>query len=364
MPPSPRSAVAVEGDLYARAVEGLGFAAEMEASPCPICRETRARPRFAVEGIASPVIVCRGCGLGRFEPMLRAEEIRPLYPDDYYGEPGVKFQPFVEWMVRAVGARHIGFLSRGLDPGARVLDVGCGRGVILGPLADRGFEVHGVEVSSDASRGADARAEIRFAADLADAAYPDAHFDEVVIWHVLEHLPDPRRTLEEVRRILKPRGRLIVAVPNFSSAQARWSGAAWFHLDLPRHLYQFPLDALRRLLEEVGFEVSTDHHFSLRQNPFGWIQSALNRIPALPRNGLYTMLHRRGRDGGAPHTATRRALLWTLGVLLAPIALLATVLETAARSGATVHVVALRPSYPASPSGPGERSTTPASSPA
>jgi SAM-dependent methyltransferase len=306
----------------------------------------RARPRFAVEGIPHPLVVCDDCGLGRFAPLPAPEEVRAFYPDEYYGKPGVKFHPVVEWLVRAVGARHIAFLSRGFVAGARVLDVGCGRGVILGPLADRGLEVYGVEVSEEAARGADPRTEIRIAPRLSEAKFPEAFFDEVVIWHVLEHLADPRETLAEVRRILKPGGRLIVAVPNFSSAQARWSGAAWFHLDLPRHLYQFPLGALRRLLEDVGFEVSADHHFSLRQNPFGWIQSALNRIPGLPRNGLYTMLHHRGRGEERAHGLGTRLALWGLSLLLVPLALLATAVETVARSGATVHVVAFRPAQP------------------
>jgi len=368
MPPPSHSSPPAEADLYERAVKGLEVPTQIEAPPCPICRETRARPRFAVEGVAAPVIVCRRCGLGRFEPMLGAEEIRSLYPSDYYGGPDAKFQPFVEWMVRAVGARHIAFLSRGLARGARVLDVGCGRGVILGPLADRGFEVHGIELSPEAARGADPRAEVRIVPELAEASYPEAYFDEVVIWHVLEHLPDPRGTLEEVQRILKPHGRLIVAVPNFASAQARWSGPAWFHLDLPRHLFQFPLGALYRLLGDVGFDVSTDHHFSLRQNPFGWIQSVLNRIPGLPRNGLYTMLHRRGRNGAPPHTAGQRALLWALAALLAPMAMVATLLETLVRNGATVHVVAVpRPVWvplPLPASAEPVLATTVASSPA
>ena len=76
-----------------------------------------------------------------------------------------------------------------------------------------------------------------------------------MIWHVLEHLHDPKGALLEARRILRPGGRLVVAVPNFSSLQARWAGAAWFHLDLPRHLWHFPLAALRRLLADCGFEI-------------------------------------------------------------------------------------------------------------
>jgi SAM-dependent methyltransferase len=345
----PPHASASQADLYSHAVRDLVEAVELEVSPCPVCHGTRALPRFAVEGVPAPVVVCQRCGLGRFEPMLAPDEVRSFYPDEYYGEPGVKFQPFVERLVRLVGARHIGFLSRGLSERARVLDVGCGRGVILGPLADRGLEVHGVEVSAAAARGADPRAEIRIAPQLAQAGYPEAFFDEVVIWHVLEHLADPRSTIEEARRILKPKGRLIVAVPNFSSIQARWSGAAWFHLDLPRHLYQFPLSALRQLLEDVGFELSADHHFSLRQNPFGWIQSILNRIPGLPRNGLYTLLHRRGRDEVPAHGASQRALLWLSSILLVPFAVAATAVETLVRNGATIHVVAFRSPKPGAP---------------
>jgi 2-polyprenyl-3-methyl-5-hydroxy-6-metoxy-1,4-benzoquinol methylase len=309
-------------------------------SPCPVCKGEEATPRFSVDGIAAPVVVCIECGLGRFHPSPDAEEVRALYPDEYYGEPGRKFQPLIEWLVRLVGTRHIGFLSRNLAAGAKVLDVGCGRGVVLGELANRGFEVHGQEISAEAARGVDPRAEIRIAASVAEAGYPDCSLDEVIIWHVLEHLPDPRGTLEALHRALKPGGRLVVAVPNFESAQARWTGAEWFHLDLPRHLYQFPVSALHRLLSEVGFEVLSEHHFSLRQNPFGWMQSVLNRFTGLPRNGLYELLHRRPAGGALPFDARTRFWLRFWLVVGAPFGLLATIIEVIARSGATVHVVA------------------------
>ena len=329
------------GDLYGWPVRALA-AGPLAVAPCPVCRATTAHPRFAVEGVAASVVACERCGLGRFDPTLDSKEVGAFYPDGYYGEPGVKFHPIVERAVRWVGARHTSFLSRGLPPGARVLDVGCGRGVVLGALADRGLEAHGVEVSAAAARGADPRARVRIARRLADARYPHSHFDQVLIWHVLEHLEHPRETLEEVHRILRPGGRLIVAVPNFESLQAEWSGAAWFHLDLPRHLHHFPLAALRRLLDDTGFEPLSDHHFSLRQNPFGWIQSALNRVASLPRNGLYTLLQRRARGSPAPFDARTRALLLGGFALLAPAALAAAVWDAVRGSGATVHVVSLR----------------------
>jgi SAM-dependent methyltransferase len=328
--------------LYERNVEALDPSTHPteRASPCPVCRAENVKPRFAVEGISAPVVVCIQCGLGRFHPSPDPDEVRALYPDEYYGEPGTKFQPLVERLVRIVGTRHIRFLSRDLESGDRVLDVGCGRGVLLGELADRGFEVHGQEISAEAVRGADPRAEIRIAASVAEADYEPGSMAEVIVWHVFEHLPDPRGALEAMHRTLEPGGRLVIAVPNFGSAQARFTGAAWFHLDLPRHLYQFPVSALRQLLEDVGFEVLSEHHFSLRQNPFGWVQSVLNLIPGLPRNGLYALLHRRSADEPLPFDARTRFWLRFWLIVGAPLGLLATLVETLARSGATVHLVA------------------------
>jgi len=296
--------LAFEG-LYERTVEPIdpSTQAPAQTTPCPVCGGAKARPRFRVAGLEGPVVECTQCGLGRFDPIPRPEVVRALYPDEYYGEPGRKFQPIIESLVRLVGARHIGFLSRDLAPGARVLDVGCGRGVLLGSLADGGFEVCGTEISAEAVRGADPRAEIRIADRLADAGFDAKSFDQVIIWHVFEHLDDPAATLAEIFRILKPGGRLVIAVPNFGSAQARWTGAAWFHLDLPRHLFHFPASALRRLLERSGFEVVSEHHFSLRQNPFGWIQSVMNRFGGLPRNGLYAQLYRLHRGEIQPAVA-------------------------------------------------------------
>lgn len=328
--------------LHDRAVWPIAPGEMLRVPNCAICDADRARPRFEIEGIPQRVVVCAGCGLGSLHPLPSADEIRAFYPDDYYGEPGVKFQTAVENLVRSIGERHLSFLSQGLPRGARILDVGCGRGVILGALADRGFEVHGQEISAQAARGADARAEIRIANSLAEAGYAAGSFDQVVIWHVLEHLREPRAALAEAQRISRSGARLIVAVPNFSSLQSKWSGAAWFHLDLPRHLYQFPLAALRELLARTGFEVESEHHFSLRQNPFGWIQSALNRVPWLPRNGLYQLLHERPAHERPPYTRGIRIALRTLLALGAAPALVMTLLEAVLKSGATVHLVATR----------------------
>jgi len=325
--------------LHGRAVQAIDAADSIAVAPCPICGSRMALPIFAVEGVDDPVVRC-ACGVGRYATTPDERALETFYADEYYGSPGIKFRPVIEWLVRSVGARHLRSLTRGLRPGASVLDVGCGRGVLLSGLADRGFDAHGVEMSETACRGADPRAHIRIASHLSAARYQLAQFDAVILWHVLEHLPDPRGTLEEARRILRPGGRLVVAVPNFASFQATWAKENWFHLDPPRHLFHFPLEALRDLVARTGFALRSEHHFSLRQNPFGWIQSALNRRTDLPRNGVYTLLHQRPSDGLPPFDAKTRRRLVLAALQWLPASIVLSLLEAAARRGATVCLVA------------------------
>lgn len=332
----------MEASLYSCNVERVPAGTDMPVTvaACPVCEGRSARPTFTINGLTSQVVVCEQCGLGSLHPMPSEARIADFYPREYYGETGEKFEPLVEKMVRIVAARHAKFLVNGLQPGDRILDVGCGRGVLLRAFADLGFEGHGIEISEAAAEGADPRLHIRIENHLRQAEYDDGFFDRIVIWHVLEHLTDPGETLQEIHRILKPGGRVIVAVPNFSSLQARWAGPAWFHLDLPRHLYHFPVAALQTLLQNRSFECRAEHHFSLRQNPFGWVQSALNRSRSLPRNSLYTLLQLAGGHDSSNFDSGVRLRLRLAYYLGMPIALGLTLLTTLFRTGATIHIVA------------------------
>ncbi|GAB4139399.1 MAG: hypothetical protein Tsb009_08290 [Planctomycetaceae bacterium] len=297
--------------------------------PCPICECDTAIPKFEIEGAPFRLVTCGECHLGMLFPPPTAEQIARFYPEEYYGANGEKFVPLVERAVRWAGSMQARRLTQHLPAGSRVLDIGCGRGTLLSSLADLGFEAHGFDISTTALEGVDPRATVRAAGSLIEAAYPENHFDMVVIWHVLEHLSNPKEVLTEIRRILKPHGELAVAVPNFSSWQARWSQAGWFHLDLPRHLFHFNSENLRQLLEDVGFRCGPARYFSIRQNPFGWVQSFLNRLTSSKRNQLYSMLRRSPpgskNKAGFCTRVTQRLTYWLgmpFGVLLAMMAAL------------------------------------------
>ena len=314
--------------------DGEGVA---EKPRCIVCGSHQLRPLPGIEESAFGVLVCGRCGTGRTDPLPDPTQLEAFYPDEYYGgENDGKFRPFIEALVKSTSARKARRLTKGLPPGSRILDLGCGRGTMLGAFADRGLEVHGVEVNERAARGADPRAEIHIAERLSDVGYPPEFFDRVVIWHVLEHLVDPRETLVEVHRILKRGGQVAIAVPNYSSLQARWAGPDWFHLDLPRHFHHFPLRALRTLIESCGLCCREARHFSIRQNPFGWVQSALNRFGWFPRNGLYRMLQGSPKaDGESSMNRTSLMALFCVGM---PAALVLSAVTALLRSGATVSV--------------------------
>jgi len=331
-------------NLYSLTVSRVAVETDVvQTKPCPVCRCDDARPEFAIEGTRFQIVNCTACQLGSLWPMPTTAEIQSFYPEDYYGDGGSKFSSIIEPLVRLIAARSAWFMARSIQRKGRVLDVGCGRGMTLRALADAGCETHGFEVSQHALRGIDPRVQVKVANSLAEAHYPDNHFDGVLLWHVLEHVPDTRQTLAEAWRIVKQGGVVIVAVPNYSSLQAKWSGPEWFHLDPPRHLFHFPVAALERLIIDVGFTPVSQHHFSLRQNPFGWIQSIQNKLAWLPRNGLYSMLHRIELHRRKPFSLSTRLQLWLCFWLLSFPALSISIIAAMLRSGATVHIVGRKP---------------------
>lgn len=307
--------------------------------PCLVCGSTTAQRRFAIEGVSEQLVECESCGLGSLFPMPDGAKIKSFYPADYYGTPSAKFEPLVEFGVRAGARARVRSLLSGIHPESHVLDVGCGRGVMLRAVLDLGYTAHGVEISEEAAAGVDPRACIRIASNLAEASYETNSMDVVILWHVLEHLPHPGRTLAEIRRILRPGGRLVLAVPNFASWQSRWAGADWFHLDLPRHLYHFSPETLSILLHRHGFPQQSYRHFAALQNPFGWLQSWFNQVSDSPRNCLYSLLHRGGDHEDARRLGVVKRMLYKAAFVAGlPIATAVSLVEAACGRGGTVVV--------------------------
>ena len=241
---------------------------------------------------AADVVRCPHCHLWWIDPLPSPSQIVKFYPPEYYGIQNEKFNQFLEAFVQLF-RRLRAEKAMTINPrGKRVLDIGCGRGQSLKILQQHGYECYGTELSPfSAGKAASLPGLHIFARPLLDCRFPDHFFDPVLLWHVFEHLPNPQEILQEIFRILAPGGTLLLCVPNIESLQARLTGSNWFHLDLPRHLYQYTPNTITAMLASSGFHLVHYHTFSMEQGPFGLLQSILN-ILGFPRNTLYQMLHR------------------------------------------------------------------------
>ena len=247
----------------------------METS-CPVCEGKRFSSLFLardyITHLAFAVARCDACRLVQVNPQPAVDELGRFYPELYYGE-----QPFFYEKVDA--ASRFRQVSRQVKAGDRVLDVGCGRGLVLAKLRARGCEVVGTELSAHSSKYAREQLGLEILQkNLMDCTFPDNAFDCITLFHSLEHLPVPSHELRELRRIVKPGGKVLVEVPRFDSFYSKIFRDKWFHLDVPRHLYHFEDDTLLSLLEQDGFEVMEVKKYDFMYDSFGAVQSLLNCV--------------------------------------------------------------------------------------
>jgi 2-polyprenyl-3-methyl-5-hydroxy-6-metoxy-1,4-benzoquinol methylase len=293
---------------------------------------------------AFSLVRCGDCGLVATFPPVPPAEIGRYYPPSYYGDNNRRFNALLEGLIPFFRNRRARAIEK-FVPEGKILDVGCGRGILPALMRERGWEAHGLEFSETSARHA--RDELQlpvFVGDFLQSPYADGSFDTVVLWHVLEHVPDPVAAIRRARQVLRPGGLLVIAVPNFESLQARWTGRHWFHLDVPRHYHHFGLAVLRRLLVSNGFSILDVSHLSLEYNPYGWIQSLLNKL-GLRYNLLYDLLkNESARSLQHPLRSAPFQVLLTLGVLpvIGPLAFALSALEVVLRRGGTVEVYARR----------------------
>ncbi|MEK9147805.1 MAG: methyltransferase domain-containing protein, partial [Patescibacteria group bacterium] len=121
---------------------------------------------------------------------------------------------------------------------------------------------------------------------------PPGPYDLIMFWHSLEHTDRPKQVLDEARGLFAPGGKLLIAVPNAASWEARLAGERWFHYDYPFHRVQFTPTAITMLLERIGFRALSIDFFNPEYTVSGFLQTFLNFL--FLKNALYTVVsHRR-----------------------------------------------------------------------
>lgn len=232
---------------------------------CPACDSKRISPVCkAIDHTVSKEVYeiceCFDCTLRFTQNIPDISNIGKYYASDAYVSHSDTKQGLVNtmyhWVRKFTLHQKQKLITRitGLKRG-KILDIGAGTGAFTHVMQQSGWEVKGLE--PDATARAQALKNYGIALDLPGELYSlnnDA-VDAITMWHVLEHVHDLKGYWEVFTKILGKEGRLIIAVPNYTSYDARYYGAYWAAYDVPRHLYHFSPRSIEKLAKQFGFEI-------------------------------------------------------------------------------------------------------------
>lgn len=140
-----------------------------------------------------------------------------------------------------------------------ILDFGCGTGAFLHTMQKAGWQATGLEPDA----GARQKAAELYGLNILPAGelyhLPGGQYDAITLWHVLEHVHHLQEDLRQAKKLLRPGGKLFIAVPNYTSLDASVYKESWAAYDVPRHLYHFSPEAMKTLLLAHGLQITGMH---------------------------------------------------------------------------------------------------------
>jgi SAM-dependent methyltransferase len=235
---------------------------------CPVCDSpsTESRPLFRVRDYA--IVACRICTHAYVENMPSDAELAELYKetaDSFLGSGGAG--PMAAYLgdndrrFFAFYADRLDAIARtGVGKAGKILDFGCSQGAFVATLRKKGFTN---VIGFDRSASAVEQGRKRWQLDLHSGSLEDfiaahaASFDVVNLGNVLEHVPNPKALLADLRRLVRPSGgTLALCVPNTRSLQVRVAGTRSPVIDPPHHLQYYGPQSLARLVSSCGFSVT------------------------------------------------------------------------------------------------------------
>lgn len=232
---------------------------------CPGCNHSNIQPvleakDYTVSHETFAIWECANCTLRFTQNVPEAAAIGRYYQSDAYVSHSDTRKGLVNRLYHIV--RNITLKGKlkmitgvsGKKTGS-LLDVGAGTGAFAAVMQQNGWQVTGLEPDETARKNAAQNHGLNLQTLEALYNLPAGSYDVITMWHVLEHVHELHGYLNRFQTILRPGGTLVVAVPNYTSADAQRYGASWAAYDVPRHLYHFSPASMRALVAQHGFQV-------------------------------------------------------------------------------------------------------------
>jgi 2-polyprenyl-3-methyl-5-hydroxy-6-metoxy-1,4-benzoquinol methylase len=227
-------------------------------SNCPICNNHTFHHFLRCSDYTTTkeefnIIRCSECSFLITSPRPSQSEIGKYYQSDKYISHTGSSKNLTDKLYLLARSyslskkRHL--IERHLKPGT-LLDYGSGTGEFLNHCSIHGWKVEGVEPSQEAKSKAKQFAHLIIHSDLEELT--NRKFQVITLWHVLEHIHTLTDTLKRLTELLHEKGKIIIAVPNPESYDAKKYQQYWAAYDVPRHLWHFKKKDISALLKQSG----------------------------------------------------------------------------------------------------------------
>jgi 2-polyprenyl-3-methyl-5-hydroxy-6-metoxy-1,4-benzoquinol methylase len=234
---------------------------------CPVCSSDEfsafiSSKDYFVTGQEFQIVTCRECGLKITQNAPGEKDIGKYYQSENYISHSDTSSGLVNMLYHRVRNYMLGRKRKLVEKESvkgHVLDVGTGTGYFLQEMKEHGWEVSGTEKSPAAREFCrkEFGLEIHPVEEL--FRFRKESFDVITLWHVLEHIHDINENMKVFFRLLKPDGKLVIALPNYTSLDARHYKASWAAWDVPRHLWHFAPDQMEKFGKKHNFLLKKIH---------------------------------------------------------------------------------------------------------
>lgn len=233
----------------------------IELTNCQICNSTNfskiTKTRdFSTSGEEFVIVKCEDCEFLFTNPRIEEENIGEYYKSDKYISHTNSDKGLFNFLYQTVRKHAIKtktkLLLNSVDT-TKHLDIGCGTGEFLNSCKKKNIECVGIEPSEIARSKAIKNYNLDVKSDTNLNQFSEERFDSVSMWHVLEHVYDLNKTIENLNRIIRKDGVLIVALPNHKSFDAKNYKNYWAAWDVPIHVNHFCPKTITKLMSKYNF---------------------------------------------------------------------------------------------------------------
>lgn len=230
---------------------------------CPVCKNEKldhflSTKDYFLSNQDFDLLKCKKCGVLLTNPFPDEAESSTYYEsENYLSHQKNSFSVF-SWLyqfIKRINIRHkYNYATKGLVNG-RVLDIGCGIGDFLSYCESRKWTVAGIEPNMQARAIAQEKIGQVVYNPMDTNTLEDGSFQLITMWHVLEHVQQLAKQLADIDRLLSKNGKVVIALPNYESYDAKHYQSYWAAYDVPRHLYHFNRSAIITLFSNFSFKL-------------------------------------------------------------------------------------------------------------